>query len=148
MKKVLIASDHAGYEVKEQIKKTLASEYEFIDLGTDSTDSVDYPEYGEKVAQRVAVDSDLLGIVVCGSGEGICMAANKVKGARCGLGYSIESAKGSREHNNANVIAVPGRMKIMDDPADIVRTFLMTDFSTEERHARRIKQMMEIEQRN
>lgn len=148
MKKVLIASDHAGYEVKERIKKELGTEFEFIDLGTNSTDSVDYPKYGEKVAQQVAVTPGAQGVLVCGSGVGISIAANKVPGARCVLAFSKEVAKGSREHNDANIVAVAGRMKMMDDPVEIVRTFLETDFSNEERHARRVKQMMDIERNN
>lgn len=148
MKKVLIASDHAGYEVKERIKKELGTEFEFIDLGTNSTDSVDYPKYGEKVAQQVAVTPGAQGVLVCGSGVGISIAANKVPGARCVLAFSKEVAKGSREHNDANIVAVAGRMKMMDSPVEIVRTFLETDFSNEERHIRRVKQMMEIEKNN
>ena len=148
MQKVVIGSDHAGYEIKERIKKELGSEYEFVDVGTDSPESVDYPKFGEAVAQQVSVTPDLKGVLVCGSGEGIMMSANKVKGVRAGLGYSVESAKGTREHNNANVIAVPGRNATMDDQVDIVRTFLSTDFSDEERHHRRVDQMMDIEKHN
>jgi ribose 5-phosphate isomerase B len=145
MKKVIIGSDHAGYQVKEQIKKELSNEYEFIDLGTDGEQAVDYPIYGEKVARQVSVSPDARGVLICGSGEGIMMAANKVKGVRAGLGYSNESARGMREHNNANIIAIPGRNAMMDDPAEVVRTFLESDFSAEDRHHRRVDQMMEIE---
>ncbi len=148
MKKVLIASDHAGYDVKERIKKELGSEYEFVDLGTDSTQSVDYPEYGEKVARQVAVSPDARGVLVCGSGVGISISANKVNGARCVLAFSKEAAEGGRMHNDANIVSVPGRLKTIDDQVDIVRTFLETDFSTEERHGRRVRQMMEIEKHN
>ena len=148
MKKVLIASDHAGYEVKERIKKELGSEYEFVDLGTDSTESVDYPEYGAKLARQVAVGPDARGVLVCGSGVGISISANKVDGARCVLAFSNAAAEGGRQHNNANIVSVPGRLETMDDQVDIVRTFLTTDFSTEERHARRVNQMMDIEKRN
>jgi len=148
MQKVVIGSDHAGYEVKEQIKKELASEYEFVDVGTHSAEAADYPKFGQAVAQQVAVTPGLKGVVVCGSGEGIMMAASKVKGVRAGLGYSIESARGIREHNNGNVLSVPGRNATMDDPVDIVRTFLTTDFSPEERHHRRVDQLMEIEKHN
>lgn len=146
--KVFIASDHAGYEVKERIKKELASEFEFVDLGTDSNESVDYPKYGEAVAQQVVVSPGTQGVLVCGSGVGISIAANKVPGARCVLAFSKEVAQGAREHNNANIVAVAGRMKMMDDPVEIVRTFLETDFSNEERHVRRVKQMMDIEKNN
>lgn len=148
MQKVVIGSDHAGYEMKEHIKKELVSEYEFVDVGTNSAESVDYPKYGEAVAQQVAVTPGLMGVVVCGSGEGIMMAAGKVNGIRAGLGYSIESARGTREHNNANVLSVPGRNATMDDPVEIVRTFLTTDFSDEQRHHRRVQQMMDIEKNN
>lgn len=148
MQKVVIGSDHAGYEVKERIKKELGSEYEFVDVGTDSPESVDYPKFGEAVAQQVAVSPEAKGVVVCGSGEGIMMSASKVKGVRVGLGYSIESAKGIREHNNGNVLSVPGRNATMDDQVEIVRTFLTTDFSDEQRHHRRVDQMMDIEKHN
>ena len=148
MQKVLIASDHAGYDVKERIKKELGSQFEFVDLGTNSTDSVDYPDFAEKLAQQVAVSSDVKGVLVCGSGVGISIAANKVDGARCVLAYSVDAAKGSREHNNANIVAVPGRLNPMDDQVKVVKAFLETDFSTEERHARRVKKMMDIEKHN
>ena len=148
MKKVIIGFDHAAYDAKEKIKEGLSDEYEFVDLGTDSDASVDYPIYGEKVAQQVALSSDTKGVVVCGSGNGICIAANKVNGIRCALGYSVEAAIGARQHNNANIISIPGRHKIMDDPVDIVRTFLTTEASDEERHVRRVKEIMDIEKAN
>lgn len=145
MKKVIIGADHAGYELKERIKKELGDRYEFLDVGTDSTDSVDYPKFGQAVAQQVAVSPDLQGVVLCGSGVGISIAANKVDGARCVLAYSKAAAQGGREHNNANIVSVPGRLETMDDPVEIVKTFLETPFSGEERHVRRVKQMMDIE---
>ena len=148
MKKVIIGSDHAGYATKERIKQVLEDEYEFIDVGTESEESVDYPIYGERVAKEVVSDSDLLGIVVCGSGIGISISANKVPGARAALCYSKQAAKMSRLHNNANVLAIAGREKMMDDAVDIVKTFLATDFSDEERHARRVEQMSDIERNN
>ncbi len=148
MQKVLIASDHAGFDVKEKIKADLGGDYEFVDLGTNSTESVDYPVYGEKLAQQIAVTPDAKGILVCGSANGICIAANKVNGARCAVGYSKEAAVGAREHNNAQILSIPGRNEITDDPSDIARTFLETEFSAEERHHRRVEQMMEIEKNN
>ena len=148
MKKVVIGSDHAGFAVKERIKQELGDQYEFVDLGPDNDDTVDYPIYGEKVAQQVAVTPDAQGVTVCGSGIGISISANKVPGIRAALCYSKEAAKSARQHNNANVISVAGRSKMMDDPVDIIRTFLTTDFSGEERHERRVKQMMEIEKHN
>ena len=148
MKKIIIGADHAGYQMKERIKKELGDQYEFIDVGTDSEDSVDYPIYAEKVGQQVALSPDAQGVLVCGNGVGIAIAANKVNGVRCGLAYSIESAQHARQHNDANVVSVAGRSSMLDDPVEIVRTFLETDFSGEERHARRVKQMMDVESRN
>ena len=148
MKKVIIGSDHAGFNLKKRIKNELGNQYEFIDVGPDNDDSVDYPVYGEKVARQVAVTPDSQGIVICGNGVGIAMAANKVNGIRCGLAYSIETAKQTRQHNNANVLSVGGRSSMMDDPVEIAKTFLETDFSNDERHARRVKELMEIEKHN
>lgn len=148
MQKVVIGSDHAGYDVKERIMKELGDKYNFIDLGTNSDDPVDYPIYGEKVAQQVAVNSDVIGVVVCGSGIGISISANKVLGIRAALCYSKEAAKSAKQHNNANVLSIAGRSLMMDDPVAIVDTFLSTDFSNVERHVRRVKQMMEIEKHN
>ncbi len=148
MNKVVIGSDHAGYEMKERIKKELGDQYEFVDVGPNSSDSVDYPVYAEKVGQQVAMSPSTQGVVICGNGVGIAIAANKVNGIRCGLAYSIETARGARQHNNANVVAVGGRSKMMDDPVEIVKIFLETDFSGEERHVRRVKEIMEIEKHN
>ena len=148
MNKVVIGSDHAGYEMKERIKKELGDQYEFVDVGPNSSDSVDYPVYAEKVGQQVAMSPSTQGVVICGNGVGIAIAANKVNGIRCGLAYSIEIARGARQHNNANVVAVGGRSKMMDDPVEIVKIFLETDFSGEERHVRRVKEIMEIEKHN
>ncbi|MBN2087123.1 RpiB/LacA/LacB family sugar-phosphate isomerase [Candidatus Peregrinibacteria bacterium] len=148
MRKVVIGSDHAGYSLKERIKQVLDDEFEFIDVGTDSEEAADYPIYANLVGQQVAVSPDALGVVICGNGVGICIAANKVNGVRCGLAYSIETAKQARQHNNANVVSVGGRSSMMDDPVDIVRTFLTTDFSGEERHAKRVEEIMDIERNN
>ncbi len=148
MKKVFIGSDHAGYKMKERIKQELSDEFELVDMGPNSEDSVDYPVYAEKVANEVATNSDSMGVLLCGNGVGITMAANKVNGVRAALAYSKESAMQTRQHNNANVVATAGRSNVMDDPVDIVKTFLETEFSGEERHARRVDQIMDIEKRN
>ena len=145
MKKVVIGSDHAGFALKEKIKKALGKQVEFIDVGTHSEESVDYPIYAEKVADEVARNPELQGVLVCGSGIGVTMAANKVPGIRAALAYSVNAARLSRQHNNANVLAVPGREGAMDDPLEIVQAFLATDFSGEERHARRVRQIEDIE---
>ncbi len=145
MKKVFIGSDHAGFPLKEKIKKALDKKVQFVDVGTSGTASVDYPIYAEKVAREVALHPDTLGVLTCGSGIGMSMAANKVPGARAALAYSVNAAKLAREHNNANVLALPGREGSMDDPMDIVMAFLNTDFSGDERHARRVRQIEDIE---
>ena len=148
MKKVIIGSDHAGFDVKERIKKELGDQYEFVDVGPNNDEAVDYPVYGQKVAQQVTVTPGAQGVVVCGSGIGISISANKIPGIRAALCYSKEAAESARQHNDANIISVAGRSKMMDDPVDIVRTFLSTDFSHLDRHERRVKQMMEIEKHN
>lgn len=148
MKKVVIGSDHAGYPLKERVKQVLGDEFEFIDVGTDSEESADYPLYAQLVGQEVVVTPGVQGVVICGNGVGICIAANKVNGVRCGLAYSIDAARCARQHNNANVVSVGGRSSMMDDPIDIIKTFLTTDFSGEGRHARRVEQIMDIERNN
>jgi len=148
MKKIIIGSDHAGYAMKERIKKELGDKYQFVDMGTDGEKSVDYPDYAEKVAKKVAVTPDSQGVLVCGSGIGVSIAANKVHGIRAALAYSKKAAMLARQHNDANVVATAGREGTMDDPVEIVKTFLETDFSGDERHARRVKKIMEIEKHN
>ena len=110
MEKIAIASDHGGYELKEAIVGFLMGmEIEVLDLGTNSSESVDYPEYGEKCARAVVEGEATRGIVVCGTGIGISIAANKVKGIRCALCTSQQMAELSRRHNDANVLALGGR---------------------------------------
>lgn len=145
MKKVVIGSDHAGYLLKEKIKKALKKEYEFIDVGTHSEEPVDYPVYAEKAAEEVAANPDHQGILICGSGIGVTMAANKVPGIRAALAYSKKAAELARQHNDANILATAGREGTIDDPLEIVRTFLTTGFSGDERHQRRVRQIMDIE---
>lgn len=148
MQKVLIASDHAGYKLKEKIKKSLSSEYDFVDLGTENENSVDYPIYAEKLAQQISINSGYFGILICGSGIGMSIASNKVNGVRTALAYTIESAELSRKHNNANILALAGRLESKDNKIDIVRTFLETEFSNEKRHIKRIEEIREIEKNN
>lgn len=146
MRKVLIASDHAGFKAKEEIKKTLESMgVPYEDLGTGSEASVDYPDYAEKVAHEVASGSADRGILVCGSGIGMSIAANKVPGIRAALAWSEETARLSREHNDANIVAVGARTTPPETIDAIVRTFLTTDFS-DGRHSRRIEKIARIEQ--
>ena len=148
MRKIIIGSDHAGFLMKEKVKKELGGEYEFVDVGTNSEESVDYPIYAEKVANQVAVTPDMTGVLLCGNGVGMTIVANKVHGVRCALAYSVETAKQGREHNNVNVLATAGRTSLKDNPVEIVRAFLETEFLGEERHDRRVKMITDIEKRN
>lgn len=127
-KKVILGSDHGGFQLKEKIVGYLISQgYDVVDLGTRDEESVNYPEYGRKVALEV-VKEDAMGIVVCGTGIGISIAANRIKGARAGLCHSTEYAKLTREHNNANILALGGRFLEDIEAFDIVDTFLTTEF--------------------
>lgn len=145
MKKILIASDHAGYGGKELIKKTLdGMGLPYEDLGTNSEESVDYPDYAERVAVRVARGDADRGILVCGSGIGMEIAANKIAGIRAALVWNEETARLSRSHNDANILAVGARTTPPETIEQIVRLFLTTDFSGG-RHTRRIEKIANLE---
>jgi len=145
VKKVIIGSDHAGFKLKERIKKELDKKFHFEDVGAKDETPVDYPIYAEKVAKKVVKNPELLGVLTCGSGIGMSIAANKVKGVRAALAYTKKAAELAREHNNANILVLPGREEPMDDPVEIVKAFLTADFSNETRHERRIKEINVIE---
>lgn len=141
--KLAIGSDHAGFELKEQVREYLESKgHKVKDFGAYSTDRVDYPNIGHAVA-KYAVDEDVLGIVICGTGIGISIAANKVKGARAALCHDVNYAKLAREHNNANVLAMGGRFTPMNNAVAIVDAFLTTEFEGG-RHQTRID-LLEVE---
>ncbi len=145
--KIVLASDHAGYSLKEEIKKHL-SQYEVIDCGTSSPSvSVDYPVYAKKAAELVASKEADFGILCCGTGEGIMMAANKVKGIRCGVGYDLEVTKLLRMHNNANMVSFGARFMNVNDVLNRVDAFLSTPFEGG-RHQKRIDEVTEIEKEN
>ena len=136
--KIAVASDHGGFALKEVIVKYLEEAgYEVNNLGTYSEDSVDYPEYGKKCAEAVVSGEAQRGIVVCGTGIGISIAANKVKGARCALCTSTHMAEMTRRHNDANMIALGGRTTEEALALDIVKTWLDTEFEGG-RHQRRV----------
>ena len=136
--KIAIASDHGGYELKEEIKRYLAGrDVEVLDLGTDSTESVDYPAYGRACGQAVAEGKADRGIVCCGTGIGISIAANKVKGIRCALCTDVTMARLTRRHNDANVLALGGRTTGLQTALDITATWLDTAFEGG-RHQKRI----------
>lgn len=136
--KIAVASDHGGYTLKEAVKEHLVKKgYEILDLGTDSEASVDYPAYGRACGEAVAEGKADLGVVVCGTGIGISMAANKVKGIRCGLCTSVEMARLTKQHNNANILALGGRTTETGLALEIVDTWLTTEFEGG-RHQRRV----------
>ncbi|MCR2044685.1 ribose 5-phosphate isomerase B [Anaerosalibacter massiliensis] len=143
--KVAIGSDHGGYELKEEVKVFLEKEgVEYIDYGTNSLDSVDYPEFGKKVAEAVKDGECDRGIVICGTGIGISISCNKVKGIRCALCSDTYSARMSVEHNNAQVLALGGRVIGKDLALEIVSTWLKASFQGE-RHKRRVDKISDIE---
>ncbi len=136
---IAIGSDHGGFELKESVKHYLEERnIPFRDMGCDSRESVDYPVYGRAVAEAVADGTCEKGIVICTTGIGISMVANKVPGVRCALCSEPLSAKMTRLHNDANVLALGGGLLGVNLALDIVETFLNTDFSGEEKHQRRV----------
>ncbi len=136
---IAIGSDHGGYDLKQLVIQYLEEkQIPYQDMGCDSRASVDYPVYGKAVAQAVADGSCEKGIVICTTGIGISIAANKVPGVRCALCSDTLSAKMTRLHNNANVLAMGGGMIGPNLALDIVETFLNTPFSEEEKHKRRV----------
>lgn len=141
-----IGSDHGGFELKEHIKEFLdQEEIKYIDYGTHSDESVDYPEYGKKVGEAIINGEVDRGIVICGTGIGISLAANKVKGIRCALCSDTYSARMSREHNNANALALGGRVIGRDLAKEIVGVWLRSEFAGG-RHERRVNKITEIEE--
>lgn len=138
---IAIGADHAGYEYKEAIKKILADNGWLVeDKGTYSADSVDYADYAHPVATMVEKGEAALGVLICGSGEGVCMTANKHQGIRAALCWNEEVAKLARQHNNANVICLPARFVSQELAEGMVNTFLATEFEGG-RHARRVEKI-------
>lgn len=147
-KSVALGADHGGYAMKEELKKFLIDELhvEVKDFGTHDTEPVDYPDYAFLVAQSVAKGECLQGIILDGAGIGSAMAANKVPGIRAALCYDKATARNSREHNNANVLTLGGKLHSFDQLKDIVTTWLHTRFGGG-RHQKRVDKIMEIESR-
>lgn len=137
---VAIGSDHAGYELKELIKeflKNLPQSVAFIDAGTHSADSVDYPDYAHQVALKVENGEVQAGILICGSGNGVCMTANKHQGVRAALCWTKELAVLARQHNDANILCIPARFIPKETAYEMVEAFLTTPFEGG-RHANRV----------
>ena len=144
--KITIGSDHGAVALKEEVKTVLEefSDIEVTDVGTFGTDSVDYPDIAEKVCKDVTSGAADRGIVLCGTGIGISIAANKIKGIRAALCNDVYSARMSREHNNANVLAMGGRVTGFGPAGEIVRVWVTTEFAGE-RHERRVNKIMALE---
>ena len=141
MKKIFISSDHAGYNLKEQIKKKFYNKFLFEDLGTNnSKTSVNYPDYAHKLSKKVSNNSKNLGILVCGSGMGMSMAANKHKKIRAAVCYSVKNAKLSRLHNNANIITLGSRLTKKNIAFKCIQVFVNTKFEGG-RHKKRVKKI-------
>ncbi len=141
MKKIFISSDHAGYILKEQIKKKFKRKYRFQDLGTDnSKKSVNYPDYAHKLCRKVSNNSKNMGILVCGSGMGMSMAANRHKKIRAAVCYSVKNTKLSRLHNNANIITLGSRLTKKNTAFKCIEVFMKTKFEGG-RHNKRVKKI-------
>ena len=140
-KKICISSDHAGYELKEYIKNYfIEKEIPVIDLGPFEMKSVDYPDYAKKIARRVAAKKSDVGILVCGSGTGMAISANKTRRIRAAVCYNNKSTRLSREHNNANIIALGSRLIKKNEAMKLIKIFLSTKFEGG-RHLKRVKKI-------
>ena len=145
--KIVIATDHNGVEEKQKLIGVLKDKYEIIDKSIENTPTDDYPNFAFSVAEYVRDNENTLGILMCGTGIGMSIAANKVSGIRCAHVSTIDEARLAKEHNNANIIAISYKNDI-NDIINYVRTFIETEFLEEERHVRRNKMIMEYEKRN
>ena len=140
MKKIFIASDHAGYNLKNSIISKFLKTKKFIDLGPNSSHSVDYPDFAKKLSKRVSSNQGSFGILICGSGMGMAIAANKTKDIRAALCYSKKNTKLSRLHNNANIITLGERLIDKNKAISLIKIFLSTKFEGG-RHLRRVKKI-------
>ena len=145
--KIGIASDHRGYVLKKEIIKELKNEYEIIDFGTDSEERVDYPDYAFKLGKAIQNKDIDLGIAICGTGIGISIALNKVKGVLCAKISNKEEAKLAKEHNHANDIAFSGSTKI-EEAKEMILTFLNSKPNNEQAHLDRINKILNYEEEN
>ena len=135
-KKIFIASDHAGYDMKTKLN----NHFSLIDLGTNSKESVDYPDFAHKLTKEVLKNKNNVGILICGTGVGMSIAANRKKGIRAGLANNSKIARLIRKHNDANVLVLPGRFINTSEAKKSVRAFISTKFESG-RHKRRIKKL-------
>ena len=140
MKKIFIASDHAGYKLKRNIISNFSRTKKIVDLGPKSTETVDYPDYAKKLSKKVASNKGSFGILICGSGMGMAITANKRKNIRAALCYSVKNTKLSRLHNDANIITLGERLIDKNKAFNLIKIFLSTKFDGG-RHLRRVKKM-------
>ena len=140
MKKIFIASDHAGFNLKKSIILKLSKTKKILDLGPKTNDSVDYPDYAKKLSRKVAINKGSFGILVCGSGMGMAITANKFKNIRAALCYYTKNTKLSRLHNNANIITLGERLINKNKAFKLIEIFLKTKFEGG-RHLRRVKKI-------
>ena len=140
LNKIFISSDHAGFNLKKYIIKKFSKKQKIIDLGPSSVKSVDYPDYAHKLSKKVSSNSRNLGILVCGSGTGMAISANKNKKIRAALCYSVKNTKLSRLHNNANIITLGARLINKNKAFNLIKVFLSTKFEGG-RHLRRVKKI-------
>lgn len=146
--KIGIGADHGGIVLKDAVKSAIEElGFEYVDYGTFDENSCDYPDYALLVANAVKKGEVDKGVLMCGTGIGICIAANKVKGIRCGNVTDVFSAKATAQHNNANIIALGGRITTPENAKEIVKAYLTTEFEGG-RHQRRIDKITEIENNN
>lgn len=145
-KKIYIGADHAGFELKEKIKKWWEKEgIPYIDIGAhEFNPEDDYPDFAEIVAKKVA-QTESLGILICGSAQGMCIAANKIKGARAVIPSSLKEVRLTRQHNNANIICLSGWFNNFHKARKMIKCFLTTSFSAEPKHVRRVKKIKKLE---
>ncbi len=140
MKNIYIASDHAGFELKNYLVQQLKDAFSVVNLGTESSDSVDYPDYAKSLSKSVLADQNSIGILMCGSGIGMSISANRFKGIRAALVWNEEVAKLSRQHNNSNVLVLPARFMTKEEALKIVQSWLQTEFEGG-RHENRVQKI-------
>ena len=140
MKKIFIASDHAGYKLKSNIISKFSKTKKIVDLGPKSNESVDYPDFAKKLSKKISSNKGSFGILVCGSGMGMAITANKRKSIRAALCYSVKNTKLSRLHNDANIITLGERLIDKNKAFNLIKIFLSTKFKGG-RHLRRVKKM-------
>ncbi len=152
---IYIASDHGGFELKKHLIRSLVSQIRFVDLGSNESESVDYPDYALKVCEALqkiypplppekdSLETKNLGVLICGTGQGMCMSANKFSWARASLCWDEKTTTLAREHNNANILCMGGRLITLDLGLHILNTFINTPFLGD-RHSRRLQKMSKI----